>query len=88
MDFVTLFFALLLPVGGVLGAWAAWRRQKRSDATAIDQARWRDDSLDQWRRQRDEQAETDREARAARSDLEPASTEEREEARRQHRIGG
>jgi hypothetical protein len=88
MDFVTLFFAFLLPVGGTLGAWAAWRRQKRADTAVADPARWRDDSLDAWRRERDEQTEADREVRTARADIEPSSTEERETARHQQRIGG
>ncbi|MGH2607524.1 MAG: hypothetical protein ACRDHF_00425 [Tepidiformaceae bacterium] len=88
MDFVTLLFAFVLPVGGIAGAWAAWRHQKRGDEAEVEARKWRDDSLDDWRRERDEQVETEREARVERAELEPASTEEREEARRQQRIGG
>ncbi len=88
MDVVTLLLAFVLPVGGVLGAWAAWRRQKRTDTVVAESSKWRDDSLDEWRRERDHQVEAERQARTARADLEPASTEERDEARRQQRIGG
>ncbi|MEX1103809.1 MAG: hypothetical protein WED87_06150 [Dehalococcoidia bacterium] len=87
MDIVTILFAVLLPVGGIAGGWMAWRRQKQADVVEAA-PRWRDDSLDDWRKQRDEDIEVERASRAARAELEPGSTEEREEARRQQRIGG
>ena len=87
MDIVTILFAILLPVGGIAGGWMAWRRQKQTDV-AEAAPKWRDDSLDSWRNERDMRVESERAERVERADLEPGSTEEREEARRQQRIGG
>ena len=87
MGSVSLFLAILLPVLGVGGAIAAWRMQKREDVRE-SQPKWRDDSLDDWRKQREAQADAERAERTSRPDLAEGSTEEREEAKRQQRIGG
>jgi hypothetical protein len=87
MNAITLLFAIALPVAAVIGAIAAWRMQKHQDV-AQTQTKWRDDSLDDWREQREAAAEAERTERASRPDLTEGATEEREEARRQQRIGG
>ena len=87
MDIVTILFAVLLQVGGIAGGWMAWRQRKQADAVEAA-PKWRDESLDDWRREREAQVEAERVQRVERAALEPASTEEREEARRQQRIGG
>ena len=71
-------FPMLLFVGGI----AAWQMSKHSDA-AEAQNNWRDESLDEWRRERD--AEVAR-ARAERLNhlvqYEPRTDEEQQEASR------
>jgi hypothetical protein len=75
---------LLMGVGGV----AAWRMTKKQDQVSMEKPAWRDDSLDQWRKDRDTEAETQRIARVQ-SDLhEGAAAEEKAETVRHQRIGG
>ncbi len=87
MDPVTLIFAVGLPLLGILGAAAAMRSRRRQDEHE-KAPKWRDESLDDWRQQREAAAEEERLERASRPELEEGSTEEREEAKRQQRIGG
>ena len=53
-----------MPVLMVLGGVAAWRQSKKDGPEAPD-ASWRDESLDDWRREREEQIEAERLAREA-----------------------
>ncbi len=83
-------FALISAVGLPLlmfaGGIAAWRRSTAKDRDT-EAAAWRDDSLDEWRRNREEEQEQERVARAEA----PASTTVRaegEETTRHQRIGG
>jgi len=87
MNAITLLFAVALPVAAVIGAIAAWRMQNHQDV-AETQTKWRDNSLDDWRKEREAAADAERTERASRPDMTEGSTEEREEAKRQQRIGG
>ena len=59
---IAALMGLLLPIGAALGAVIAWRkRQSGSD----DGHMWHDDSLDDWRRERDAAAEAERATRSA-----------------------
>lgn len=76
---------LLMGVGGV----AAWRMSKKQDSTStIDKPQWRDTSLDDWRKERDAEAETVRIARANADTHAGAAAEEKAETVRHQRIGG
>jgi hypothetical protein len=78
-------FPLLLAGGGL----AAWRisRRERERLDAPDQ-RWRDTSLDDWRRERDEAAEVEREVRRTTPQATGLLTRDETETTRQQRIGG
>ena len=57
MGLLGLGIPLLMAIGGIL----AWRVSKKGDQQREDpQNQWRDTSLDDWRRERDAQAEEER----------------------------
>lgn len=76
----------LLGIGGV----AAWRASKRSDEQERERAAaWRDDSLDDWRKERERIAEEERARRAAEEgELQAGATREGDEKKQHQRIGG
>lgn len=76
----------LLGMGGV----AAWRASKRTEERERERAAaWRDDSLDEWRRERERIAEEERARRAAEvTETRAGSTEERDQKKQHQRIGG
>ncbi len=78
------------PILIVAGAIAAWRMAKAEHAPGESQPEWKDDSLDDWRQERDAAAEAERAARGEthRTDLTEGSTEEKEQTKRHQRIGG
>lgn len=79
----------MLPVAMAFGAIAAWRMSKREPHQQDGTPAWRDDSLDDWRKQRDEEAETIRQQRASEpGQLSGAAAEEQAEKKRHQRIGG
>lgn len=90
MSFITLLsaigFPLLMAVGGVM----AWRLSKRESAPGAEAANWRDDSLDDWRKERDAEIEQEREARVTQtsSRTHAGSGGEENEKKRIQRIGG
>jgi hypothetical protein len=77
-----------MAIGGV----AAWRMTKKENATtsSAETPTWRDDSLDDWRRQRDAAAQDSRVAREHQTSESHAGagTEEQVETVRHQRIGG
>ena len=75
-----------MAIGGV----AAWRMTKKENATAAEPPAWRDDSLDDWRRERDAAADEHRIVREqeTRENHEGAGNEEQVETVRHQRIGG
>ncbi|MGE3074682.1 MAG: DUF948 domain-containing protein [Dehalococcoidia bacterium] len=77
-------FAFLM----IFGAIAAWRISK-TDSTKQDTPSWRDDSLDDWRKERDEQAEAARASRPAEQQHMATGSEEQQDTKKQHqRLGG
>lgn len=88
MEFALIFSGIVFPILFVIGTIGAWRKNQRENETKA--TTWRDDSLDDWRRERDENAVVDRETRVT---LEGefqggGETEEVSERRHQQRLGG
>lgn len=73
----------------VIGAIAAWRASRKEDAPEAKSATWRDNSLDDWRKERARQAEEERAARAtAESQISTGRAEEQAAEKKHQRIGG
>lgn len=71
-----------------VGAIMAWRVSKKENVQ-VERPAWRDDSLDEWRKQRDAEAEVIRGERTSQPpDASGAATEEHTEKKRHQRIGG
>jgi hypothetical protein len=88
-----LFAAIGLPVLLFVGGIAAWRMSRKEGSfEPPEQPLWRDDSLDDWRKERDEQAEQERLQRLQAGTGERLRTgkEEQQESQRQThtRLGG
>jgi len=86
-----ILMAVVIPVLMFVGGIAAWQSTKRhNEKVESESAGWRDDSLDDWRRERDEAAEAERLRRASTNDttLSTGRAEEQNEAKRNQRIGG
>jgi hypothetical protein len=81
---VTMAFPVLLTVGGI----AAWRVSKRDRDRSEAPAAWRDDSLDDWRRERDANAEAHRTERATNPEETTGRGDEQAETKKHQRIGG
>ena len=92
MSFVVLLSSVGLPLAMVIGAVAGWRIMKRNQQVEIEQQKnsWRDDSLDEWRHERDASAEAERATRVASdgSALTTGRAEEGAQTKRNQRIGG
>ena len=77
--------SVLMAVGAVL----AWRMSKKENKADPDQPLWRDDSLDDWRKERDAEVETERLQRIQEAKQHGgAAAEEQSEKKRHQRIGG
>jgi hypothetical protein len=91
MDFQVLSavgFGVILFVGGI-AAWLVSRKGASFDQPENKQ--WRDDSLDDWRREREAQAEAEREQRVSTPEthLSTGQEEQQETQRTTHtRLGG
>ncbi|MBI2767474.1 MAG: hypothetical protein HYX53_16385 [Chloroflexi bacterium] len=87
---ISLFAQLGLPILMAVGAVMAWRISKRENVRDSKPSEWKDDSLDDWRRQRDAAIEAERQARLAN----PGATHEGGErdaegdVKRHQRLGG
>lgn len=86
MDFQILF-AIGMPVAMVVSGIAAWRMAKKSNI-APETPTWRDDSLDDWRKERDEQIELERAQRPKEARLKTGQEEQTETTKKHQRIGG
>ncbi|MGE0601794.1 MAG: hypothetical protein AB7J35_19765 [Dehalococcoidia bacterium] len=83
-----LISAIAFPFLMIFGAIAAWRIS-RTDSTKPDTPSWRDDSLDEWRKERDQQAEQARASRPAEQQHLATGSEEQQDTKKQHqRLGG
>lgn len=84
-----LFASIVFPTLFVIGAVGAWRKHQRERAASA--AEWRDDSLEEWRRERDARAAAERERRfrEAQAALHTGrESQEERETSHQQRIGG
>ncbi len=90
MGGLQLIVSVAFPFMMAIGAIAAWRISKRENDPTADKPAWRDDSLDDWRRERDLGTEEERQARdaATTGDHLSRGQEEAPETRRHQRIGG
>jgi len=75
----------LLGIGGTAAFLASRRREEQDRDRA---AAWRDDSLDDWRKEREAMAEEERGRRTAEGETHAGSTQERDEKKQHQRIGG
>ncbi|MBE0611047.1 MAG: hypothetical protein IH609_16820 [Dehalococcoidia bacterium] len=90
MDLSTIMM-MMLPFLLGMGGVAAWRASKRGDEQDRERAAaWRDDSLDDWRKERERMAEEERANRATGEEAEThaGSTREGDEKKQHQRIGG
>lgn len=93
MGFVIALSSIGLPLAMVIGAIAGWRIMKKGEKAKEEQQKnaWRDDSLDEWRRERDSAAEAERLSRVASPTGKTTTAgrgEEEAEPVRHQRIGG
>jgi|SwirhisoilCB3_FD_contig_51_877837_length_525_multi_2_in_0_out_0_1 hypothetical protein len=79
-----------LPVLMAVGGVAAWRMSKKENSTIVEKPAWKDTSLDDWRKQRDAEAEQERITRVSTEGTlhEGGAQEEKSETQRHQRIGG
>lgn len=71
-------------LGGLAGV-VAWLFRKPDDES---KPAWRDDSLDDWRKERDQAADRERKERATEAKTSTGRAEEQEEKQQHQRIGG
>ncbi|MEX2081410.1 MAG: hypothetical protein WEC33_07310 [Dehalococcoidia bacterium] len=92
MVYFAIASAIVLPALMFFGGLAAWRasRSRQVELDSPSGEAWRDDSMDDWRKERDASAETERIARLTDPEgtLKTGRAEEQEETQRQQRIGG
>ena len=73
----------------VIGAIAAWRASRKENAAEDRSGTWRDDSLDDWRKERARQADEERATRATgESQVSNGRAEEQATEKKHQRIGG
>ncbi|MEO9256698.1 MAG: hypothetical protein ABI305_14270 [Tepidiformaceae bacterium] len=79
-----------LPVLMAVGGIAAWRMSKKENSTFVEKPVWRDNSLDDWRKERDAEVEQERILRSSTEGTlhEGGAAEEKSETQRHQRIGG
>ena len=86
-----LLFAIALPILGIAGGIVGWRAAGKHRDIASQANPWQDDSLDDWRKERERTADEERERRASDREARIASGQAEEEdvqTIRQQRIGG
>ncbi len=89
MGFLQMISAVGLPVAMAIGAVMAWRMSKKENKVDTEAPLWRDDSLDDWRKERDAEIETERLQRIQEAKQPSgAAAEEQSEKKRHQRIGG
>ncbi len=72
----------------IFGGIAAYRMSK-SESTKPEGSTWRDNSLDDWRKERDQQADEARATRPAEQQHLATGSEEQQEVKKHHqRLGG
>ncbi len=93
MSGFALISAIVLPMILLVGGIAAWRvtrsEQARSDPATFQPA-WRDESMDDWRKERDAAAEAERQQRTqgVAGEFSTGRAEEQAVEKREQRLGG
>ncbi len=85
---ITALLTLGLPLVMAIGAIAAWRMTRKEAKKDEEPSQWRDDSLDDWLRERDAKVEVERAARAKASGHRTGEPIEETETKKYQRIGG
>jgi len=85
---LSILVRLAMPLLLALGGFLTWQRTRAKDERNPDKPDWRDDSLDDWRRERDEAAATARDARAADPARHASTAAEESEPALHQRLGG
>lgn len=91
MNPILLVGSVGMPLAMGIGGIIAWRATRSQQAREEHPTTWRDDSLDEWRKERDASAEAERERRAAEAgaDAHGEARAERETTEHRHtRMGG
>ena len=88
MNSIQLLSAILFPLAMAIGGVAAWRASKKEHTVEAEKTTWRDTSLDDWRKERDQAAEQDRSIRAEQPEILTGSSEEQAIEKKHQRIGG
>ncbi|MCZ2108450.1 MAG: hypothetical protein LC118_02570 [Dehalococcoidia bacterium] len=88
MNSIQLLSAILFPVVMAIGGIAAWRASKRENTVEPEKPGWRDTSLDDWRKEREQQAEQERSVRASQPEQLSGQAEEQNVEKKHQRIGG
>jgi hypothetical protein len=84
-----ILLALGMPVAMAVSGVAVWRAGKKgSTTTKPDGPGWRDDSLDDWRKERDARAEAERKQRPNTPTLRTGAEEQAETTTKHQRLGG
>ena len=85
-----LLFALALPILGIAGGIVGWKAAGKHKDIGKTASGWQDDSLEEWRKERERSAAEERELRAKEREerLAAGHAEEEVETVRQQRIGG
>ena len=85
-----LLFALALPILGIAGGIVGWKAAGKHKDIGQTASGWQDDSLEEWRKERERSAAEERELRAKEREerLAAGHAEEEVETVRQQRIGG
>lgn len=85
-----LLLGLGMPIAMAVSGVVAWRASKQ-DSAKPENPTWRDDSLDDWRKERDAAQEEQRATRStpqARAKTVTGSEEQQETAKKHQRLGG
>ncbi|MCC7366006.1 MAG: hypothetical protein IT303_16700 [Dehalococcoidia bacterium] len=86
---LSMLLSIGLPVVMIVSAFAVWRMPKKPrPGEPGAPGTWKDDSLDDWRRERDAAAELERADRVANPGLHDGAEREGEGKERHQRIGG
>lgn len=84
---ITALSQLGLPIAMAVGGIAAWRMTRRQQ-TREEKPGWRDTSLDDWRRERDQTVERERKQRGASPEMKQGTEQEQAAEQRHERMGG
>lgn len=91
MDPILLFGSVGIPAILGIGGVVAWRATRTQQTREVQPKTWRDDSLDEWRNERDARADAERQGRATEAADGPhgeARAESERVEQRHTRLGG